>query len=80
MDVDATSYLSPPPDSDPETGIELVPLCAIVGICTHDFWLTSDANYCQGSQVWQELVNVKPSCTLEELDPQPARSDFKTVI
>ena len=80
VDIDSTtdSYPSPPPDS--VTEIDLAPLCAIMRICTHDFWLMSEVNYCPGFHAWQELVNVNPSCTVEEPDPQPVHSDFGTVM
>ena len=68
------------PFPQPEDGFDLAPLCAIVQICSQDFWLASDAGYCKPSQVWWDLASIKPSCTVEEPNMQPMRGDFKNVI
>ena len=67
------------PSSPPPENLALAPICAVVKISSHDFWLTADAGYHGPSQIWKDFSEVKASCACEQPDMAPFKDNFSTV-
>ena len=57
-----------------------MPICAVVQISHHDFWLTADVGYHGPSKIWKDFSDVKGSCANEQPDVMPFKDDFPTVV
>ncbi|KAI6018350.1 hypothetical protein EDC04DRAFT_2607813 [Pisolithus marmoratus] len=66
----AKGYPSPPPED-----LEPAPLCAVVHISTHDFWLTADVGY-HTSSIWKSFSDVEVTCAAERPEFELFMDDY----
>ncbi|KAG2132277.1 uncharacterized protein EDB93DRAFT_1255256 [Suillus bovinus] len=74
-DLYALDHASPSPESGPE----MVVLSSVVQISSSDYYLTADGGYRGASSFSPEFATVKPSCTNEQPDIAPFKTDFNVV-